>query len=605
MIGRRGGPLARATVIALAWLLVVGVDVSGAASSVTVDGGTPSSAWLTALRPDCDVGGNVEAMADQLLRNHYTLGTEPVVRLPANPTWREDPFHDDNWLFNYHSLRFVLTLEAAWAATGDTRYLDRGLFLLRDWLHDNPRSAPRSPFSWNDHATAWRGMVLACTAEIVPMSTWLRQALQLHGWVLADPRFYVWHGNHALNQAIALLDIGCLLRRPGWTSLASSRIGTLVTESIDIQGVSNEQAIAYESYDYRRFKVAEERLRACIGSVPVAFDRVDRMPAFLGWATLPNGEYELIGDTQATPASAIPGTIAEFAATGGLSGPRPQGDFATFWAGYAFGRSGWGETRPFADETAFAIRYGRGRAHHYHGHADGGSLTVYGYGTRLIVGSGTYSYNPSPYRTYFMGRSAQNVVTVSGVAYRAAVSTRLLFQRETLGALALGVRVQGYPGIRDVRSVVFSRRGGYLLVDDRLSARVRHTFSQLWHLGPGSGPTVVGRTVRTHGPGGEVVIIQLAARPSISIVTGRTHPIQGWRTFHYNQKVRSPTVESRRTGRVARFLTLIVPVPDATTPVHAGSVRLSTYGYSVVVTAGIITERVVVSGSGISITPLT
>jgi len=602
MAVRLGGSLARATAVAIAWLLVAAVGSSGAAWTGPTDS-PRSTAWLPVLRPDCDVSGNVIATADQLLNNRYTIGQQRTVRLPADPTWREDPFHDDNWLFNYHSLRFVLTLEAAWARTGDGRYLDRGLFLLRDWLHDNPRRAPRSPFSWNDHATALRAMVLACTAEIVPMSTWLHSGLLLHGWVLADPHFYVWHGNHALNQAIALLDIGCFLGRPGWTALASARIETLVTESIDSQGVSNEQAISYDLYDYERFQIAEDRLLDCGRRVSAEFARVDRMPDFLGWATLPNGEYELIGDTRAVHAADIPGTLAEYAATGGSSGPKPTRMFATFAAGYAFGRSGWGETRPFADETAFTVRYGRGRA--YHGHPDGGSLTVYGYGSRLIVGTGTYSYNPGPYRAYFIGRSAQNVVTVGGVPYRASVTTRLLFRRETLDALGLGVQVRGYPGVRDIRSVVFSRRGGYLLVDDRLSAAGSRTFSQLWHLGPGSRPTVVARTVRTHGPGGEVAIIQLADRPSISIVTGRTHPIQGWRTFQYNQRVASPTVVSRRTGRVARFLTLIVPVPDATTPVHAGSVRRWANGYSVVVTAGTVTERVVVDGSSITITPLT
>ena len=284
--------------------------------------------------------------------------------------------------------------------------------------------------------------------------------------MLADPRFFVRHGNHALNQSIGLLDIGCFLHRPGWMGLAADRIAGLIAESVDTQGVANEQSIGYEYYDYRRYGAAEDRLRACGQHVPAAFGRVDRMPTFLGWATLPNGQYELIGDTHAGHATAIPGTLAEFAATAGTAGPRPFGTFATFVAGYAFGRSGWGETRPFADETAFAVRYGRGRA--FHGHADGGSLTVYGLGSRLIVGSGTYSYNPGPYRRYFVGRSAQSVVTVGGVPYRVGATTPLLFRIETAEALGVAVKVQGYAGVSDTRTVIFSRTGGYLLVDDRL-----------------------------------------------------------------------------------------------------------------------------------------
>lgn len=610
MVGILFGRLARALILAAVCVATFASGSVAATPGPLPVAGTaarqprgPVPAVVTTLRAGCAAKGDVIAAANRLMRNRYTLGSEPTVRLPANPTWRENPFGDDNWRFDYHSLRFVLKLETAWARTGNARYLDRAVFLLRDWLRDNPRSAPRSRFSWDDHATAWRAMVLACTADIVPMSAWLRSALLLHGAVLASPGFFVRHGNHALNQSIGLLDVGCVLGRADWMGVAARRIGVLVVESIDPQGVSNEQSIGYEYYDYLRYTAAENRLRACGRSVPAAFARVDKMPTFLGWATLPNGQYELIGDTHAGHATPIPGTLAEFAATGGASGPRPFDTFAGYMAGYAFGRSGWGETRPFADEIAFAVRYGRGRA--FHGHAEGGSLTVYGLGSRLIVGSGTYSYNAGPYRSYFIGRSAQNVVTVSGSAYRVGATTPLRFRAETLDALAIGVTVQGYTGVRDRRTVVFSKSGGFLVVDDRLASTRPRSFTQLWHLAPGSRPTVVGRTVRTHSAGGDVVIVQLAARPRTTVVTGATSPIQGWRTYAYNQKRRSPTVEARLHGRSARFLTLIVPVRDASDTVRVLSTSLRADGYTVDVEVDGRAQRLVVDGSSVSIVPLT
>ncbi len=609
MVGTMAVRLTRALILALLGLSTLGLGVADGATHDRVgsrglagEQPEPATPPNVVLRPGCDPRGDVVGAADRLLDSRYTLGSEPTVRLPANPTWRENPFHDDNWLFGYHSLRYVLKLEAAWVKTGRARYLDRALFLLRDWLRDNPPSAPRSRFSWDDHATAWRAMVLACTARIVPMSAWLRAGLDGHGVALADPRFYVWHGNHALNQSIGLLDIGCLLHRVDWMGTAARRIGNLVVESIDPQGVSNERSIGYEYYDYKRYTAAEDRLRACGRPVPAAFARVDKMPTFLGWATLPNGQYELIGDTHAGRATPIPGTLAEFAATGGAAGPRPFGTFASFQAGYAFGRSGWGETRPFGDEAAFVVRYGPGRA--YHGHADGGSLTLYGLGSRLIVGSGTYSYNPGPYRSYFVGRSAQSVVTVSGLGYRAGATTALRLRIETLDALAIGVEVQGYPGVRDRRTVVFSRHGGYLIVDDRLASSRPRTYTQLWHLAPSSHPTANGRTVRTHAAGGDVVIVQLATKPRTTIVTGATRPIQGWRTYRYNQKLKSSTVQARLHGRTARFLTLIVPVRDASHAVRVLSTSLRPDGYTIVVEVDGHAEHVDVVGSSVTITPL-
>ena len=241
------------------------------------------------LREGCAISGDVVAAADRLMKDRYKLGPRPTVKLPHDPTWRENPFHDSNWLFNYHSLRFVLKLEAAWAKTGKQAYLTRALFLLKDWLDDNPRAHPRSSAAWERHATAWRAMVYACTADLVSMRPWLQRALVLHGQVLADDRFYVHHGNHALNQAIGLLEVGCFLHRAGWLDLAADRINRLVVESVDAQGVTNEQAVGYQLYNYARYRVAALRLKAC-GRVALGAVLADRPHAHvprLGDATRP------------------------------------------------------------------------------------------------------------------------------------------------------------------------------------------------------------------------------------------------------------------------------------------------------------------------------
>jgi Heparinase II/III-like protein/Heparinase II/III N-terminus len=562
----------------------------------------PADAYLpAALRPGCTGGDNAIAEADQLLLNRYRLGAEPAVKLPSNPTWREDPFHDNNWLFNYHALRFVLTLEQAWALTGNRQYLDRALYLLKDWYLDNPRSSPRSTFSWNDHSTAWRAMVLACTAAIT-VPTWLRTALDLHGRTLASSSFYVRHGNHALNQAIGLLEVGVIRHRADWRGLAADRINHLVVESVTTAGVSREQSVEYAYYNYARYTYARSRLRASGQYVSSAFERIDKMPTFLGWATLPNGEFELIGDTTAKPAPRIAGTLAEFAATGGLAGPRPSAAIRVYGDGYAFGRTGWGDTRAFEDDAAFSLRFGP--PVRYHGHVDGGSLNLYAHGRRLIVGTGTYSYNPGPYRAFFVRRRSQNTVDVIGARYSPSGWTSLLFHSRTTSAFAIAVRVRRYESVSDTRTVAFSRRLGYMIVDDRLSSATSRGYVQMWHLFPGSRPVVGGRTVRTTASGGNVVIKQLALAPTITIVKGQTQPVQGWRTFRFNSRVAAPAILARRSGRSARFLTLIAPVPTATTRVRVVSSRYWSDGFSVVVSIGGRTERMTLHGTTISVTSL-
>ena len=94
---------------------------------------------------DCMVPGAPKiSQALDIRRGRLKLGPFPTFRLPLNPTWRENPFRDVNWTYRYHTLTWTLPLIRTWHRTGDAGYIRRASFLLRDWLRDNPRSAPRS-----------------------------------------------------------------------------------------------------------------------------------------------------------------------------------------------------------------------------------------------------------------------------------------------------------------------------------------------------------------------------------------------------------------------------------------------------------------------------
>ena len=229
---------------------------------------------------------------------------------------------------------------------------------------------------------------------------------------------------------------------------------------------------------------------------------------------------------------------------------------------------------------------------------------VYGYGSRLIVGTGKYSYSGGPFRTYFVGRSAQNVVTVAGLRYRAAAATPLRFRIETPQAYGLSLQVTGNAGIRDTRTIVYSVLAA-ISSSTTGSRPARHTPT------PSSGTSPRARTrpaparrSRPTAPAATWSSGSFSARPSISIVAGRLAPIQGWRTTHYNKRTRAPAILARLTGRSARFLTLIVPVPDASMAVRVVSVHPFADGYRIVVAIGGRTEQMVVHGAAVSITPL-
>lgn len=539
--------------------------------------------------------------ADGLLANRYRINVHPVVTIPANPSWTENPLNDANWEYQFHSQWLVLSLFQSWQATGDARYLDKAAFLLRDWWQDNPRSAPRSPVAWDKMGTALRGQVLACAWQFLPHSTWLTAAIDEHGRVLASSSFYAVEGNWALNQNLALLEIGVVRGRSDWKTIARDRLTALFERSVDSQGVTNEQSVYYQAYNYDRYKLAFGRLKAAGLPLPASASRLNLMPAFLAQATLPNGEYQMIGDTDRMPARTLAGTAAEFAATKGVSGTRPTATVAVYRAGWLFARTGWGERRAYADEVNLSLRWGPGPI--IHGHADAGSITLYGYGARLITDPGKYTYNWNEWRAWFKGRPAHNVVTADGVAYNREPGSRLLSHSNNATMVTARVEMLGNPGVTHVRGVTFSRNLGYVLVEDRLSSSQRRTYRQLWHLTDDARPYVQATWFRTQRTRGNVQVRQLIGGTTSRVLTGRTSPIQGWLAWEHGKKVAAPTVEVVRSGTSTRFLTLLLTAPG--TPASGVSeLKLTSTGYSVVIKVGAKRERVVVNGSAVTITPL-
>jgi hypothetical protein len=540
--------------------------------------------------------------ADLLLANRYRINVHPAVTIPADPTWRENPLDDDNWEYQFHSQWLVLSLLQSFDETGDRRYLDKAARLLRDWWEDNGRGKPRSSVAWDRMGTALRAQVLACSAGYLPLEPWLAAALDRHGQLLAGGTFYVGRGNWALNQDLGLLEVGIVRGRDDWTALARDRLGELFEESVDVQGVTNEQSVYYQLYNHDRYRLAFGRLAAAGLALPASAARLASMPAFLARATLPNGEYEMIGDLDRMSARVLPGTGAEFSATKGAKGTRPTDTVAVYRAGWLFARSGWGERRAWADETALSLRWGP--APIIHGHADAGSITLYGYGARLLVDPGKYTYNLNEWRRYFKGRTAHNVVTVDGVAYDRTISSALLDHSRNATMVTARVRMLGNPGVTHVRGVTYSRNLDYVLVDDRLtSARIR-TYRQLWHLPDDGRPDVHPTHFRTRRQRGNVQVRQLIGAGTTSrVVTGRTSPVQGWVAWEHGRKVAAPVVEVIRKGRNVRFLTLIVTAPGAPAS-GVSELKLMPTGYSVRIKIGSRYERVVVDGSRTTITPL-
>jgi hypothetical protein len=220
------------------------------------------------------------------------------------------------------------------------------------------------------------------------------------------------------------------------------------------------------------------------------------------------------------------------------------------------------------------------------------------------VDPGAYTYTPDPYRQFFKGRSAHNVVTVDGLPWSGAATTRLVAWNEGDGYVDIRLRTTGYAGVVHTRRIVWLRGYDVILVDDQLESRASHTYRQLWHFVDGSHPTIGAATVQTERERGNVLVRQLLGSPELRLIGGQTAPVQGWISYHYGRKVPAPVAEAILRGSSVRYLTLIAVAPGRPNADVSG-VRLRPDGFGLTVTVDGRSERVAANGTDVWVTPLT
>jgi hypothetical protein len=542
-------------------LVVVTTGVAVRAAWAAVDQGALTAAV-------CPTTDSDMARADRVLAGHYRLPPHPEVHLGTRLTWTEDPLGDANWRFQLHALRWLWPLVAAAEETGEVRYRDHAMRLAASWVATNPRDAPVSAMAWNDHSTAWRTRVLTCLARHGPTPPWLEQALRDHVAALADPSFYVHRGNHALNQDGGMLAAACHTHAWDARDLAIERIDHLVRTGVDAQGVVDEQAVEYQAYNLRQYLDRLELIAACGRAPPASSERIVRMPEVLAHMTLPDGTYETLGDTERRTIGAVDHPAVRWVRSGGRDGAPPADRFVVYAAGFAFARSGWGETRPLVEETMASVRFGPPRT--LHGHDDHGSVSLYAQGRRLLTNPGKYRYGSAPERAHVLAAEAHNVVTFgAGCGGPVAAPSTVSAVASDATTDRLRVHVATCPGTSWVRHVAFVRDEGIVVVVDELAGPRTAAKVQRWQLDHDAVLSRVGPSgAHARWPDGATLAIdQLQPVASASAVAGGRDPLRGWLSPRYGDWVPAPNLAfTAPTGSTATLVTVLRPGAAADAP---------------------------------------
>jgi hypothetical protein len=391
-----------------------------------------------------------------------------------------------SWLMWLHSLKWIdILIEDALSATNSEKSLpslEVASQVARSWVEWNVSSSAEPLPAWEGHAAGLRATTLVALSELVH-EEWLAAAIEEHTTHLASEENFDGHWNHGLVQTMALVAGALRLDDEKTVEIARVRMLNTLREMIDPQGAINEQATAYARY-------IEILLRTVISIFKDnSFDDVKELKSMLSGIRLfmthslePSGQFVQLGDSYPDGPDAFMDTELELAVTHGRNGHEPRDRVKVYDRGYVFGRSGWGESRPYSQESFYSLRFGPGRI--IHGHNDHMSITWYDKCRHFIVDSGHSGYAPGPMRNYLRSPAAHNILEIVGQRHDWSAETILTHQSVGESASFFSLSDDAFGGIPRSRSILAIDSGPVVVLDRASSPGASRHFRQLWHVAP-------------------------------------------------------------------------------------------------------------------------
>jgi hypothetical protein len=542
---------------------------------------------------------NLDSQVASLRGGALSLPPQPVWF--GDPTdWTADPFHDRNWRFQHHTLRWLNPLR--WAALeGDEEARGEWIRVARSWGEANvPASISGSDFAWKDMADGNRAIQLSLGAPLVDEADgWFGELLEYHRDWLMDESHIVGK-NHGLHQHQGLIVVGAALRDHSAIETAVARMREQFKSAFDQQGTNDEGSTAYHQLNLAWWKSGWERAK--LEGFTAPDDVTERLTAaghVLAHIALPDGTLPQIGDSQRIRVARGYSAASNFVASGGGEGAAPVEHAAVFDGGYIVSRSGWGQERHLRDESHTLIRYGNElRAH---SHRDRGSVHIYSAGQPWLVDSGFHSYQKNTAEPeYLKSREAHNLAFLVGAEHDANAPVELIRHRIAVTHHDFMLRDHGY-GDADVRRRVIYLPGPdcWIIVDSSGQAGNR-PIRQHWHVEPGARVRVLDNGYRIVGQESELFMYWLGRGTTLRREEADGSSLAAWIGTKWKNMEPSTRIVAESTPRAARVVTLVAIARDA--PLGIVSSYVTTSGeLSLNLTRGRELWRVRTSGTDLTI----
>jgi uncharacterized heparinase superfamily protein len=364
----------------------------------------PGLARVAALRERLAEPAASRAVADAALAGRFTfLGRERS--FGARVAWF-DPSLDEGtrlWKTLLHEFGYALDLAWAGRASGEPRYRERCLELMRSWSAEATIGRPGfAKDSWNARAVATRLVNWALAAAVLRLDPdsedgrFVARALPLHGLFLRENLEWDVRANHLLRDAVGLV-------------FANELAGVAPEAEATLEGALAEQILAdgghYERTPHYHALVLQDLLevRAVVGERAPAWlgEAIARMAGFLAYLLPEDGRLPLLGDTwhgEVEPRRLL-------AEAGAATLPPP---------GVPERASGLVVLR--AGPAHVVVRAGAHGPDHQlgHAHADLLSFEASRGLVRVVSDTGTATYDAGPARDRLRSTAAHNTVQLDG-----------------------------------------------------------------------------------------------------------------------------------------------------------------------------------------------
>jgi len=584
--------------------------------------------WLRGPLPEPGEGTIPEAEA---VRNDtftfYTL-TDRVPRTDSGGLdWHyRGPNDDKEWAWALNRHFHLARLLEAYRKTGNPIYVRCIDEHIRDWVTANRYPGEQSSTG------PWRGLeahfrvrhwaqvfyALQGAPEFSPVArVLLLSSIPEHAHYLRH--FHAAAGNWVAMEMHALAVAGAcwpeFREAKSWVQYATTRMCSEISQQVYPDGTQKELTSGYHWVTLANFESFAETVEKAGFTLPTEFpETIERMWNYLAHTIRPDGYGPLNNDSdrafnreRVIQRAREPGREDWiYIATNGSEGKPPEGQPSIFfpWAGQLIMRSGWDADAHWAFFDVGPMGIG-------HRHWDKLHLSIAAYGRDILVDSGRYTYVGGPFRKYFVGSAAHNLILVDGHGQKehAWDTDKPLTDRcriENDYDVAQGTFDDGYEGVEGKaihsRAVVYLR-GKYWIVVDTIETDRPRKIQTLWHFHPECTVTIQGDSVLTTDPdkGNLRIVPSRGLNWEVHLVEGQEEPeIQGWWSRGYNHK--EPCATAVYSTEIEKTTTLAWVLAPARGPVGDAFLNLTEQGkdeLGIQVTGDEIADSLVISLAGV------